>query len=254
MQIVTLTSDFGTKDPYLGILKAKLLDARKDIKIIDLSNEVKLNDILSGAMIVKFGYKSFPKKTIHLIAVGSSSAESKNYLIAKKCDQIFLMPNNGLISIISNKFDFIGEIPSVKVRSFQSVEIFSSYLRNVIFEVEDLEKKYKQLDSFIVKKIPNPHFAERKIIASIIYIDQQGNLILNITKDKLYEHSSKKEIEIKIDYEKITSISKDYSDVQPGDCLALFNYCNFLEIAINEGNASELLGMKINSKIEISLN
>jgi|TARA_B110000238_G_C16142569_1_gene447197 S-adenosylmethionine hydrolase len=258
MSIITLTTDFGRKDSYLASLKASILSEINDVNIIDISHDIEPFNILEAAIILKSCYKDFPKGTIHLIAVDDEISIESEHLAVYANGYYFIGSDNGLFSIllddfkpekifrlnISQKSDFL---------TFAAKDIFSVAACH-ISRGGTLELIGNETNDFVVKKNILRAVVENNMIRGIVtYIDNYGNAITNISKAIFYNTIQDKKFSILFGREDdgINAISSKYKDVEIAEKLALFNSENFLQISLNQGKASSLLGMKFFDKIRI---
>jgi S-adenosylmethionine hydrolase len=256
MSIITITSDFGSSDPYLAAMKGELLSQLEMVNIIDISNDVEKFNIPQAAYILKNCYKSFPSNTVHLVMVGIHSPEI-DYVIIKHQDQYLVGQDNGLFSLVFENEPILAyqlnlsappELASFPEKAVL-IQAASHLSRGGVPEV--IAEPIQGLASMISYA---PVVQNETIRASVQYIDTYGNVITNLSKDLFNKHVMGRNVDIRfrIPHARVTRMSKKYSDVDGGDIVALFNSSGFLEIAINSGKAAGLLGIRINDTISIN--
>jgi len=260
MSIITLITDFGLKDNYIGVMKGVIYSINPDVQIIDITHFINPYDVREANYIVKSSFKYFPKETIHVVVVDPEVGSKREIILIKTRDYYFLAPNNGILGFAIDKFDEIKIIEVTKKDYFLN-EISSTFHgRDIFAPVAAYLSLGKQIEEFgiklnKIKTLPpkfNPRFDNDKIIADIIYIDHFGNLITNIEKEKFPFEDAKVMIEIG-DYQ-IKGISQTYSQIKSGELLALWDSSNHLEIAANLTNAQQLLKIeKGESKVVVKL-
>ena len=255
MSIVTITSDFGLKDPYLAILKGQLVGQLPEIQIIDIAHDVEKFNIPQAAYIIKSAYVNFPPNTVHLVSVGIRSADM-DFVIIKHQQQYFIGLDSGLFSIVFENEPIIAyrlnlsappELSSFPEKAI-AVQAASHLLRGGVPEV--IAEPIQALRAMISYA---PVIQDNTIRASVVHVDSYGNLITNLTKEIFHKNVMGRNVEISFRQtrEKVTSISRYYSDVEGGETVALFNSTGHLEIAFLLGNASGMLGIRINDTISI---
>ncbi len=261
MAIITLTTDWGSKDHYLAGVKGSLLKAVPNANIIDISHEIPAFDIYQASFVVKNCYRNFPANTIHIIGVNSESSIDTPHIVLRYDNQFFIGSDNGIFSLI---FD---EIPSkiIEIDIIQDTDKFTFSTKDVFVKVAQHIAAGKPIDDLGFPKdslnklmsfepvIENGE-DETTIIGKVIYLDRYENAIVNIKRD-LFESTGKGRpfsISFNSFLNTITEINKSYGDVAISDMLALFDSNDFLEIAINQGNAGSLLGLKLDTKVRIS--
>lgn len=272
MRLITLTTDFGTKDHWVSVVKSRLLISLDDIQIIDISHEITPHNVFEAAYIINSSYPHFNPDTIHIIGINTLPTVESNILIFKFHGQYFITGDNGIIGLITQ------EKPAEQIISVHSKHIVpSSFMILDTFvnlavdiccgkPIESLGRKTQEFMQLVSDK-PYVNSAKKEITGSIIYIDRYGNLITNFTRELFYATVGRKKFQIKIRGFTINQIHDNYSDYATknkrygdpsGGKLAIFNSQNFLEIAIYKsnpstvGSASTLFGIKLRDKITIT--
>ncbi len=255
MAIVTITSDWNKNDHYLASLKGRILTACPDAIIIDITHQITPFNSAQAAFVLRNCFRNFPEGTVHLICVNAESTKEKPHVAVKALNHFFIGTDNGIFGLL---FDEEPEEAvmltknNVKTESFPELYIFAEFACKILKnnKLQPLGTPVKSLS----KKIPMlPTIDESVINGSVIYIDSYRNAITNISRE-LFEKIGKGrkfEMFIQSNYYKINHINNKYSESSTGEMLALFNSSGFLEIAINSGNAADLLNLNINSTVRI---
>ncbi|RIA09515.1 hypothetical protein OE09_1353 [Flavobacteriaceae bacterium MAR_2010_72] len=274
MAIITLTTDFGEKDHFVGATKGAIYTELPEVKIVDISHSVSPFNVPEAAYIIQNAYRSFPKGTIHVIGIDSELNPENKHIAVKLDDHYFICANNGIMSMIC------AEIAPEKIveinihdkiaTSFPVLDIFVKVACHiarggtleVIGKVIDTIKPIKNL-------IPFVNDEQTQIIGSVIYIDNYGNVITNI-KRKFFESIQKtRGFEISARNYKFSEIFNKYSDAinfdipeekryDEGKRMVVFNSSDYLEIAIYKsdnatvGSASTLLGLKMRDTVTVN--
>lgn len=254
MPIITLTTDWNNEDFYIGAVKGAIYSECKNVSVVDITHQIKPFNIFQAAFILKNCYKFYPNGTIHIIGVKTEMMPDQPYLAAKCNDQYFLGTDNGIFSLLF-KDDEIVEIFTIQnfaPSSFPAMDVFSKVACKII-KGENLESLGEKAET-INRRVPLRATIEDKVISgSIVYIDSFQNAITNVSKD-LFERvvqGKPFKIYVQSNHYMISKINQSYHETSVGEILALFNSLNLLEIAINGGNAAELLNLDINSSIRI---
>lgn len=251
MDIVTLTTDFGTSDYYAAMLKGEILLSSPNAKIIDITHNISRHDIMEAAFFVKGVYRHFPKNTLHIIAVNTYYAAHNQLILFELEGYYFIGPNNGVFSLI---------FPDLDSRSV--VEVMMNSREDIYHSIS---KVINQLsEGKLVKEIGLPvQEYERRLLlqavintdhirATIMHVDNFGNVIINVDKSTFEKIRAGRSYAIYFkSNEPITRLSHRYNDVPIGEVCAFFNDINMLEIAINMGNAHQLLSLNKNETIQI---
>lgn len=254
MGLITITSDFGLKDPYLAILKGQLFTQIPTVNLVDISHEIEKHSIPQAAYVLKNSYKNFPPNTVHLISVGLRS-EEMDFLIVKAQDQYFIGLDSGLFSLVFENEPILAYRVKLSAPPEHSsfpeksvlIQAASHLARGGVPEV--IAEPIQSLRSMISYA---PVIQPDAIRASVVYIDSYGNVVTNLTKEVFNKHRMGRDIEISFrNREKVNTISRSYSENEGGETIALFNSNGHLEIAFLLGKASGLLGIQINDTISI---
>lgn len=254
MAIITLTTDFGLKDHYVGALKGSILKQLSDVVIIDISHQIEKYNIQDAAYILKEAYADFPLGTIHVIGLLTELNTNTGYVAVEANGHFFIGADNGIFSLLFDEMPTkIIEIliPEKGSWSFPARDVFAkaACLLASGQAIETLGNK--KLD--LISRIPfRAASMGDNIKGSVVYVDSYGNAITNISRS-LFESIGKNRvfiIELARSYS-IERISEQYSEVPEGEILALFNGANQIEIAMRNGNVNTMLNLKLNDSITI---
>jgi len=255
MAIITLTTDLGDKDIYQAALKGSILKLLPAVNIVDITNSVAAYNIQQAAFILKNSFYYFPDATVHLIGIDTVFNSETRYLAVKYKNHFFVGADNGIFSLMFDKYpDEIVEInimQDLKFLHFPLADIFvkaachlaqGKPLNEIGIAVNSIEKKMN-LQPVIEKNL---------IKGAVIYIDSFQNVITNITKDffNTIQQGRRFRLSFKRN-ESIDHLSWHYNEVPEGEKLCLFGISDHLEIAINKGNASGLLGLGLGDSVVI---
>ncbi|HUH75486.1 MAG TPA: SAM-dependent chlorinase/fluorinase [Chitinophagales bacterium] len=251
MPIVTLTTDFGHADIYAGRFKGKLLSVQSDLNIVDVTHNIPAYNIVTGAFNLRHTYTSFPKGTIHIIRVNEQGLIKDGLLIAYYKGYYFLAPNNKVLPLaLNNQFDWIRSVNFDQIQSQLADGIYAEVLKYV------LENRYEEI-SYLSEYESSSEWAvntfDSHIRGMVVIVDYYGNLITNIHMKDLTQYMDRfSEVVIQYrDKDSINGIVGNYNDVVKGDQMCRINDLGFLEIAINEGAAYKLLGIKFGQIVNV---
>lgn len=274
MPIITLTTDFGIKDHFIANIKGAILTELPQVNIVDISHQISPFNILEAAYIIQNSYKSFPLGTIHIIGVDSELNPENKHLVVKFEGQYFICADNGIMSMacLNIEPEKIVEINihDKLISNFSVLDVFVKVACH-ISRGGKLEVIGKSIDKIKSVKNLTPFINESKnqIIGNVIYIDNYGNVITNITKPFFREISKSREFEISVRSYKFKKIHSKYSDIvnfsideskrnNDGQALAIFNSSLNLEIAIykrnpvNFGTAASLMGLNVLDTVTVN--
>lgn len=265
MAIITLTTDFGLKDHFVAVLKGSIYSELPDAKIVDISHDIIPFNIQECAYILENTYKSFPKGTIHIVGVDSEATPENKHVAALINGHFFISANTGVIGLITSEMtpEKVVEInlPDSIANSFPVLNVFVQVACHIA-RGGTLEIVGKPLNELKDLREFSPRITEdgKKIVGSVIYIDNYGNVITNIRKNLFEAYRNGRDFELLVRNHKIKKIYKAYNDFidytldknqrkGAGDLLAIFNSSDYIELAIFKSNlntvggASTLLGL-----------
>lgn len=272
MSIITLTTDFGHKDYFVGALKGKILSEHKEAVIVDISHEIDLFNTLEASYCIEAAYHNFPKGTIHIIGVDSERVGDTQHIAMQWDDHYFICADNGILNTLIQK-KIPQKIVAITIHDRLNIDasdmdvfvavachIARGGLLNVIGKEIPSLKPVSVLTSSITDDLS-------EIKGQIVYIDSFGNCVTNISQKQFNDTIRGRKFEIVIKNKKFSRLHKSYSDFQvtdvkqlkdlEGDFLALFNENGYLEIAIYKsnpktvGSAATLLGLHFRDTVSI---
>jgi S-adenosylmethionine hydrolase len=257
MPIITLTTDLGQKDFYLAAVKGFILSSLPDVRIVDVTHQIPSYHITQAAFILGNAFHYFPEGTVHLVSVDNSYQAEPKFVALKAEGHYFIGPDNGIFSLFldPSKIEKIVKINLRILDDYIHFPIKDILVKSAVHlakggNMEFLGRKISHLN---VRTIIQPVITNDQIRGSIIYVDSFKNAITNITRQQFEEVAKGREFTILFKRsETIEKISLQYSDVLEGEKLCLFGITGYLEVAINKGEASTLLGMGLGEAIIIN--
>lgn len=254
MTIVTLTTDWKSNDYYTGAIKGRILSQCPGIQVVDITHQVQSFNITQAAFIVRNCFYNFPNGSIHIITVNSEGGGENHFLAIEYMKHYFIGTDNGMFGLMfSEEPDKIIRLKTTTdIKSFSSFSVFADAACKLGSgeKPESLGKSTK----IYQKRIPIRAAIDKSVITgTVIYIDSFRNAITNITRD-LFDRVGQDrpfEIYVQSNHYRITRINTYYHETDPGEILALFNSVGLLEIAINKGNAADLLNLSTHSTIRV---
>ena len=273
MNFITLTTDFGYKDFSIAITKANIYNSIKDVIIVDISHQISPFNNTEAAYILKNSYKSFPQGSIHIIGVESELTPENSHLVMSFDNHFFIGANNGIFSLITEslKPDKIVEINIHNniISTFPMIDVFVKVAKHIVSNgsLDVIGKEINEIKQLTeIKPVINQK--KDQILGSVIYIDNYGNVITNITKKIFNEIGKSRPFTIEARRIKFKKIYSSYSQAidysikrkkreEDGKKLALFNSAEHLELAIYKsnpetvGSANSLFGLNYRDPITI---
>jgi S-adenosyl-L-methionine hydrolase (adenosine-forming) len=261
MGIITLTTDFGERDPYVGMMKGVILSINSHARIVDITHGISAGSITEGSTAIKDAYPYFPKGTVHVGVVDPGVGGERRPIAVASKDHFFVGPDNGLFWPIIAEDPLADVIHLTEKRYWMDIISSTFHGRDIFAPVA--AHLSEGIDPFVLgKKIDDPvsltqHFVKMeqdRLVGEVIRVDHFGNLITNISAKDLTEFLSSEDLSISIGDLSLKGIRSTYSDVSEGNPLALIGSSNMLEIAVNRGSAKTDLGdsYRIGAKVTVS--
>ena len=258
MPIITLTTDWGTKDYYLASLKGAILKQIPEANIIDVSHEITPFDLSEASYILRNSWENFPEGTIHIIGISSEASPDHPHLLIKEKGQYFIGADSGLFCLLFDKTPIeiyeLDVIQSSDKFTFSTKDVFVNVAKHIV-EGKDLDILGEKIPELTKRTAFQPVVDPDVIKGKIIYIDHYQNVVTNISETLFKEVFGRKKFQILVNagQYKITQIHTSYSDVGEGELVALFGTDNLLEIAQNRGRAAGLLGLELDDVVRIEI-
>lgn len=248
--IVTLTSDFGTRDYYVAAMKAALIRHCPDVRLIDVTHEVPRHDILCGSITLERAVDGFPPGTVHLAVVDPGVGTDRRILVARINSQTVVCPDNGLITWAWRRLG-AGDTYELTWRPKASSDTFHG--RDIMAPAAGMLASGKPPEE-IGRLIDDPVLLEvapagrHSAAAQIIHIDIFGNATTNMDHQTLRTRTTKG---FRVRGKQVGKLRRTYWDVAPGKPLALIGSSGLLEIAVRDGSAAQQLKLKVGDEVTV---
>ncbi|MCX5758542.1 MAG: SAM-dependent chlorinase/fluorinase, partial [Candidatus Hydrogenedentes bacterium] len=253
--LVTLTTDFGTRDPYVAAMKGVMYAILPRLTVVDLSHEISPRNILEGVLFLAGALPFFPEHTVHVAVVDPGVGGERHAIALQAGSQYLICPDNGLatcyvrrhpiqdVRIIENPRVLRPEIGA----TFHGRDIFAPAAAHLARGVP-LHEFGPELRHLVELDTPTPRTAPGRIEGEVIHADHFGNLITNIPGEDLPLMPG---LRITIGGRRIEGLCHTYADAPSGAPLALIGSAGYLEIAVNNGNARETLHLDLGQFVSI---
>lgn len=258
-RIITLTTDFGSRDAYVAAMKGVILSICPDARLVDVSHEIAPQDIMEAAFVLRDAVQYFPAGTVHLAVVDPGVGGSRRAVALSAGDQLFVGPDNGLFTLLmgSREPDELVVLSRAEYwrtpapsTTFHGRDIFApaaahlacgKTLQDVGVPSATLEPLYWAL----------PIADEQGVQGWVVHVDRFGNCITNISRALLDGGHEGRTVKCYVGTAIIPNVQNTYGDVASGEPLALFGSSGFLEVAVNNGNASKLFSIRKGASVNI---
>lgn len=260
--IITLTTDFGTNDHFVGAVKGVILDIVPEAAIVDITHAIQAYDVLDGAIAISQTYSYFPTGTVHMVVVDPGVGTTRRPIIASSDGYHFVAPDNGVLSMVYAKEEriHVRHITSEHYfhqpvsNTFHARDVFApcaAYLAKMV----DSHKFGDEIEDYVKFAAPRPKpNGENRVRAVVLKVDRFGNLITNVTPEDVPAlFSGKSGFTIVVGNKEITTIRNAYAEGAQGEVFGILGSMGFLEIVANRAPAAQLTGAGKGAEVSIVL-
>ncbi len=257
--IITLSSDFGSSDHYVGVMKGVILGICPAAEIIDITHEIPPFEITEGAFSIAQAYPYFPKRTVHVVVVDPGVGTSRRPILVEAAGQSFVGPDNGVLAMVYEREKAkVRELTNVKFfrkpvsRTFHGRDIFSPCAAHLAKGVRPAQFG-KLLQDYLRPSFTTPiRSGKRTWTGAILKVDHFGNLITNLHIDEFPEVKLRP-VDIQVGLRTVRRLALNYADTEPDEVFAIVGSSGYLEISANQTSAAKLLGCGTGAPVELTL-
>lgn len=259
--IITLTTDYGTSDHLVGVLKGVILSINPDVNIIDITHRVLAHDVLDGALTIGQAYKYFPPKTIHLVVVDPGVGTPRRPVLVAGDQHYFIAPDNGVLSSVYDQSEALYVWNITSEHYFRNPVSNTFHGRDIFAPVAAWLSKSWQSSSFgepitdfVRFALPKPKVVGDLIKGAVLRVDHFGNLITNITAEDvpaLVAIDGK--FTIRLGNGQVSKVVQTFAQGAPGEVVGIIGSSGFLEISVNKGNAARTLAAARGAEVTVEL-
>ena len=253
--VITLTTDFGLDDPFVGIMKGVILNLAPSVRIIDITHGIEPQNILQASLALESAHAYFPKNTVHLVVVDPGVGSERRPIAVKTKSATFVGPDNGVLTLAIKTSSRVYELTKSKYfldslsSTFHGRDVFAPASAWIAIGTP-LSKMGRKISDPHILELPQPRIHESTITGEIITIDRFGNLISNIPKE-LLPQTQTDSMSLQIGKRRIRVLKSYYSQCKPGEVGCLINSWGKLEIFCRDGNAAKKLKCRVGTSLTI---
>jgi len=258
---ITLLTDFGSQDEYVGVMKGVILSANPLASIVDLTHEIPSGAVEQAGWVLSWAVQYFPQGTVHVGVVDPGVGSSRRILLVQADGQFFLAPDNGLLSLILKqaKHSKVWAVTNRKFalkpvsQTFHGRDLFAPAAAQLSLGLDPAKlgpvlKRWKQLDFPKARKR-----AGGKIQGEVIWVDRFGNAVTNIPERMMGGSAKRKtQFQFAIRGRLLRGMQSHYRAVAPGIALAIVGSRQLIEIAVSEGSAAQVLSLQVGDSVEMT--
>jgi S-adenosylmethionine hydrolase len=251
--IITLTTDFGLSDPFVGIMKGVILGIAPDVQIVDITHDIPSYDIVEAAFLIDSSYRYFPSGTIHVVVVDPGVGSKRRPIAALADGHVFIAPDNGVLSFVLDG----GPVYSIRNESLFCTPVSQTFHGRDIFAPTGahlargipLESVGDRIVDYLRIPLPKPTpQGSDGLLATVLRIDKFGNIITNLRREDL-----RREFDIRIAEIHVTRLLQSFSDAAPDEVFAIEGSTGYIEIALNQASAAERFRIARGTEIKVEL-
>jgi len=248
--IITLLTDFGERDFFVGAMKGVILSINRDAVVVDISHDMPPQGLHEAAFVLKGAYPHFPPGTIHLAVVDPGVGGVRRPILVDSGDHLFVGPDNGMFTwVLRDRVCRVFELTESKYfrvevsDTFHGRDVFAAVCGHLSLDVRRVENFGSRIEDAVTIPFPEPSVGPDCIEGEVVHIDRFGNIVSNIPAEMIRGLIKTEEVSITIGGQVLQGISRSYSQKEPGDLLSVIGGAGLLEVSINMGNAMEALNV-----------
>jgi S-adenosylmethionine hydrolase len=259
--IVTLTTDYGTSDHLVGVLKGVVLRIVPNATIVDINHHVVPFDVLDGALTVAAAYRYFPPRTVHVVIVDPGVGTARRPILVTADQYHFVAPDNGVLSLIYERE------PAVTVRHITAEHYFLNPVSNTfhgrdifapvaawVAKTYQTEAMGEEISDYVRFTLPRPKAVGSAKKGVVLRVDSFGNLMTNFTAEDLPEAAGPDgKIKLQVGGKTVEKFAQTFAQGAAGEPLAILASSGFLEIAVNKGQAARVLGVNRGAEVLLEI-
>jgi S-adenosylmethionine hydrolase len=263
--VITLTTDFGLKDPFVGLMKGVILGINPNAIIIDITHEISRHNIFEAAQVISMSYKYFPPTSIHIVVVDPGVGSIRKPILVTTEDHYFIGPDNGVFTVIYDKLQnhFLKVIEITAKHYYRPMSGFTFHGRDIFAPIaahlsKGTESRIfgEQIEQYTKINIPIPLITDNNVInGEIISIDKFGNAISNITSDemaRLAPLDDKNKFKVVFNNNQISMVTY-YAESQDDNLHGIINSFGHLEVFVYQSSVAEKFNIKIGDGVSVLL-
>jgi S-adenosyl-L-methionine hydrolase (adenosine-forming) len=259
LKTITLTTDFGTSDHFVGVLKGVITGLCPRAHVVDITHEIRPFEISEGAFVIAQTYPYFPKGTIHVVVVDPGVGSARRPILVEAAGQYFIGPDNGVLSMVYGPEKHkIREITAEKYflhpvsRTFHGRDVFAPTAAHLAAGVRP-SAFGKLIEDYLKLNFGMPtRTGKRAWTGTILKIDRFGNLITNLhIRD--FESVRSRPFELAIGTRRLSRLAIHYAEVEESEPFVIVGSAGYLEVACNQASAARMLGCGVGAPVEILL-
>ena len=261
--IITLTTDFGNSDHYVGVIKGVILSISPEAQIVDICHDLRAYDVLDGAFVIAQAYRYFPPRTVHLVVVDPGVGSSRRPILVNAGKYIFVAPDNGVLSLLYAREEgaIVRHITANHYflepvsQTFHARDVFAPIAAWLSRQVEP-EKFGDPIEDYVRFQPPQPKKVNDRLFKGIVLrVDRFGTLTTNLTPADVPQlfTDTPPPFKIVVGKTEVTKLATSYAHEAPGEVFAILGSSGYLEIAVSRASAATAVGVGKGAEVGVLL-
>jgi S-adenosyl-L-methionine hydrolase (adenosine-forming) len=257
--LITLTTDYGSADHFVGVMKGVILGIAPRVRLVDITHDITPFSVTEGAFVIGEAWSYFPPGTIHVVVVDPGVGSARRPLLVEAGGHYFIGPDNGVFSMI---YDAVAhrarEITNPKLmlrevsRTFHGRDVFAPAAAHLARKTPPARFGKPAADPVRSSALAPTRTAQNQWAGGVLKVDRFGNLITNFRAD-LFASVKTQPFELRIGLERIHRLALTYSETDPRELFVIVGSSGYLEVAANQADASKLTGCSAGAPVELDL-
>jgi S-adenosylmethionine hydrolase len=260
-RVITLTTDYGTSDHLVGVLKGVILRIVPNASIVDINHQILPFDVLDGALTIAAAYRYFPPRTVHVVVVDPEVGTARRPILVSADQFYFVAPDNGVLSLIYERESSLSVRHITAEHYFLNPVSHTFHGRDIFAPVAAWLAKTYQTESFgeeisdyVRFTLPRPKASGAALKGVVLRVDTFGNLVTNFTAEDLPQAASANgKISLQVGGKRVEKLAQTFAQGAAGEPVAIVGSSGFVEIAVNKAQAARLLGVNRGAEVVLEI-
>jgi len=259
--IITLTTDYGTSDHLVGVMKGVILSINPEVNIVDITHSVLAHDILDGALAIGEAYKYFPPKTIHVVVVDPGVGTERRPILVAADQHYLVAPDNGVLSSVYDQTEALYVWNVISEHYFRNPISKTFHGRDVFAPIAAwLSKSWQTsafgepITDFVRFNIPKPKATGNTVKGVVLRVDQFGNLVTNLKAEDVPAFAAADgKFTIRAGNAVVKKVVPTFAEGPAGEAVGIIGSSGYLEISVNKANAAKTLGVARGAEVTVEI-
>jgi S-adenosylmethionine hydrolase len=255
--IVTLTTDFGLSDHYVGVMKGVILGICPQAQIVDISHDVRPHEISEGSYLIAQAWRYFPKKTIHVVVIDPGVGSTRRPILMEAGGHVFLAPDNGVLAsifyaekhkvrLISNERYFLRPVS----KTFHGRDIFAPVAAHMAKGVPPA-RIGKAIDDYLKPVSEKPQRSgKRTWVGKVLKIDRFGNIVTSFHVAD-FPYLDRQDFTLSVGPVVVSVLARNYLECSPGELFVIVGSGGYYEVSLSQGSASKHIRCEPGGPVEL---